>query len=189
MGLPARNTGGAVPWRSDQPPPGRQRTSPALEVRLISVDRPGPGASTPAPGRTLADFAAEVGELVELRGLGRPALIGNSPGAPFAPACAAAGITRAPALVAASDEVAAPKFSSAQPAHLRDLLDLVATDPDGATAVLRRFDADAMRDLVLTGAPPRDRAVYRTSSFQRAYRTALRDGFASGSGSASRDRT
>jgi pimeloyl-ACP methyl ester carboxylesterase len=156
------------------------RAVAALGVRLISVDRPGLGASTPAPGRTLADFAADVGELVELRGLGRPALIGNSQGAPFALACAAAGIARALALVSASDEVAAPEFRSALPPHLRDLLDLVATDTDGATAVLRRFDADAMWDLVMTGAPPCDRAVYCTRSFERAYRTALREGFAQG---------
>jgi pimeloyl-ACP methyl ester carboxylesterase len=152
----------------------------ALGVRLVSVDRPGLGASTPAPGRTLADFAADVGELVELRGLGRPALLGNSQGAPFALACAAAGIARALALVSASDEVAAPEFRNALPPHLRDLLDLVATDPDGATAVLRRFDADAMWDLVMAGAPPCDRAVYSTRSFERAYRTALREGFTQG---------
>jgi pimeloyl-ACP methyl ester carboxylesterase len=58
------------------------RAVATLGVRLISVDRPGLGASTPAPGRTLADFAADVGELVELRGLGRPAVIGNSQGLP-----------------------------------------------------------------------------------------------------------
>jgi pimeloyl-ACP methyl ester carboxylesterase len=152
------------------------RAVAALGVLLISVDRLGLGASTPARGRTLADFAADVGELIELRGLGRPALIGTSQGAPFALACAASGITRALALVSASDEVAAPEFRSALPLHLRDLLALVATDPDGATAVLRRFDADAMWDLVMTGAPACDRAVYRAKSFERAYRTALREG-------------
>ena len=156
------------------------RAVAALGVRLISVDRPGLGASTPAPGRTLADFAADVGELVELRGLGRPALIGNSQGAPFALACAAAGTTRALALVSASDEVAAPEFRDALSPNLRDLVDLVATDPDGAAAVLRRFDADAMWDLVVTGAPPSDRAVYCTPDFERAYRTALREGFGQG---------
>jgi hypothetical protein len=72
--------------------------------------------------------------------------------------------------------VAAPEFTSALPLHLRDLLDLVATDPDGATAMLRRFDADAMWDLVMTGAPACDRAVYRAKSFERACRTALREG-------------
>ncbi len=60
------------------------RAVAALGVLLISVDRPGLNASSPAPGHTLADFAADVGELIELRGLGRPAPIGNSQGAPFA---------------------------------------------------------------------------------------------------------
>lgn len=152
----------------------------ALEIRLISVDRPGLGASTPAPGRTFAGFAEDVRELVQLRRLGRPALVGNSQGAPFALACAAAGIVRALALVSAADEVAAPLFKSALPPHLRDLVDLVATDPDGATAVLRRFDAEAMWGLVTSGAPPCDRAVYSTPRFERAYRSALREGFAQG---------
>jgi pimeloyl-ACP methyl ester carboxylesterase len=152
----------------------------ALGVRLVSVDRPGLGASTPAPGRTLADFAGDVRELAGLRGLGRPALLGNSQGAPFALACAAAGVARALALVSASDEVAAPELRSALPPDLRDLVDLVATDPDGAAAALGRFTADAMWDLVMTGAPPCDRAVYGTPRFERAYRMALRQGFVQG---------
>ena len=163
------------------------RAVAGLGVLLISVDRPGLGASTPAPGHTLADFAADVGELIELRGLGRPAQIGNSQGAPFALACAAAGITRALALVSASDEVAAPECRSALPLHLRDLLDLVATEPDGATAVLRRFDADAMWDLVMTGAPPCDGAVYRAKSFGRAYRTGAAGRLAQGPEGYARD--
>src|SRR3954452_11841764 len=118
----------------------------ALGLRLVSVDRPGLGASTPAAGRTLADFAGDVRELAGLRGLGRPALLGNSQGAPFALACAAAGVARALALVSASDEVAAPELRSALSPDLRDLVDLVATDPDGAAVVLGRFTADAMWD-------------------------------------------
>lgn len=52
----------------------------ALGVRLVSVDRPGLGASTPAPGRRFGDFADDIRRLAALRGLGRPAMIGNSQG-------------------------------------------------------------------------------------------------------------
>jgi pimeloyl-ACP methyl ester carboxylesterase len=69
-----------------------------LGVRLVSVDRPGLGASTPLPGRTFADFAADIRRLCELRELGRPAMVGNSQGAPFALACAAAGVVSALAM-------------------------------------------------------------------------------------------
>ncbi len=43
-----------------------------LGVRLVSVDRPGLGVSTPAPGRTIADFAVDVEQLVEGRGWATP---------------------------------------------------------------------------------------------------------------------
>ncbi|MGI5349853.1 alpha/beta fold hydrolase [Streptomyces sp. CA-250714] len=55
-----------------------------LGVRLIALDRPGLGASTPAPGRTFADFAADIAAFARARGLDRPAMVGNSQGAPFA---------------------------------------------------------------------------------------------------------
>lgn len=50
----------------------------ALGVRLISADRPGLGASTPALDRTFADFAHDIRHLAELWELGRPAVVGNS---------------------------------------------------------------------------------------------------------------
>ncbi|MEU7000080.1 alpha/beta fold hydrolase [Nonomuraea sp. NPDC046570] len=68
----------------------------ALGLRLVSVDRPGLGASAPAPGRTFADFAADIRHLAGLRGLGSPAVVGNSQGAPFALACAVEGIAEDP---------------------------------------------------------------------------------------------
>ncbi|GAA0516716.1 hypothetical protein GCM10011581_46720 [Saccharopolyspora subtropica] len=51
-----------------------------LGIRLISLDRPGLGASDPAPGRTLDDWARDVAEL----GLPDLAVIGYSAGGPFA---------------------------------------------------------------------------------------------------------
>ncbi|MFJ5675849.1 alpha/beta fold hydrolase [Streptomyces sp. NPDC093097] len=70
----------------------------ARHLRLVSVDRPGLGASTPHPGRTFADFAADIRYFAAQRGLGRPPVIGNSQGAPFALACAEAGVVSAVAL-------------------------------------------------------------------------------------------
>ena len=49
----------------------------ALRVRLVSVDRPALGASTPAPGRMFGDFADDIRHLAALRGLGRPAVSGT----------------------------------------------------------------------------------------------------------------
>ncbi|MEW2061743.1 alpha/beta hydrolase [Streptomyces sp. NPDC007002] len=152
-------------------------------VRLVSVDRPGLGVSTPAPGRTFDDFVSDVRELARLRGLGpRPAMLGNSQGAPFALACAVAGVVSALTLVSAADEVAAPEFAAALPGELRDLVTRVAEDPAGAERVFAGFDADAMRRMVLAGSPACDLAVYEDPGFAAAYGRALDEAFSRGAG-------
>ncbi|WP_228011345.1 alpha/beta fold hydrolase [Nonomuraea phyllanthi] len=159
----------------------------ALGVRLVSVDRPGLGASTPAPGRTFGDFAADLRHLSEVRGLGSPAVVGNSQGAPFALACAVEGVASALALVSAADEVAAPEFAGALPAELRGLVDTVARDPAGAEEIFAGFSAGAMRDMVMRGSPETDLAVYREPGFEVAYGRALDEGFAQGPAGYARD--
>ncbi|MER7697303.1 MULTISPECIES: alpha/beta hydrolase [unclassified Streptomyces] len=154
-------------------------------VRLVSVDRPGLGVSTPAPDRTFADFADDIRELIALRGLGpRPAMLGNSQGAPFALACAAAGLVSALTLVSAADEIAAPEFAAALPDDLRDLVARVAKDPVGAEKVFAGFDADAMRRMVLAGSPACDLAVYEDPGFAAAYGRALDEAFSQGAAAA-----
>lgn len=158
-----------------------------LGVRLISVDRPGLGISTPAPGRTLADFAADVRAFAALRELGRPAMVGNSQGAPFALACAADGVIGALSLVSAADEVADPRFAEALPPDLRRLVDLAVEEPAAAESVFAGFSAQAMWDLVMAGSPSCDVAVYSSEPFASAYRAALDEAFAQGSAGYARD--
>jgi pimeloyl-ACP methyl ester carboxylesterase len=63
----------------------------ALEqgVRLIGYDRPGYGASTRQPGRTVADAAADVAAIADELGLERYCSWGISGGGPHVLACAA----------------------------------------------------------------------------------------------------
>ncbi|MBE1532118.1 alpha/beta fold hydrolase [Actinomadura algeriensis] len=159
----------------------------ALGVRLISLDRPGLGVSTPAPGRTFADFADDVREFSALRGLGRPRMVGNSQGAPFALACAVAGVVSALAVVSGADEVAAPEFAAALPTDLRTLVERTASDPSGAEKHFAGLDADAMWNMVMSGSPARDLAVYQAPAFAAAYRRALAEGFAQGPDGYARD--
>ena len=58
-------------------------------VRWITVDRPGLGLSWPQPGRTVADFAADVEELADHLGIDRFRVVGWSMGGPYAAAVAA----------------------------------------------------------------------------------------------------
>jgi pimeloyl-ACP methyl ester carboxylesterase len=60
-----------------------------LPVRLIAVDRPGFGGSSPQPGRRLLDWPSDVAVLADRLGIGRCHVVGVSGGAPYAVACAA----------------------------------------------------------------------------------------------------
>ena len=57
-------------------------------VRLIAVDRPGFGRSSPQPGRRLVDWPHDVAQLADGLGLERFACMGVSGGGPYALACA-----------------------------------------------------------------------------------------------------
>ncbi len=159
----------------------------ALGVRLVSVDRPGLGVSTPVPGRTFSDFARDMRQLCVLRGLGDPVVVGNSQGAPFALACAAEGVASALAVVSGADEVAAPEFVSVLGADLRGLVERTACDPAGAEQFFAGFTADAMWDMVMAGSPGCDLAVYQDPDFAAGYRKALDEGFTQGAAGYARD--
>ncbi len=59
-----------------------------LGVRLITVDRPGIGLSSPMPGRRVTDWADDVGELCDAIGVERFGLLGYSVGGAYACGCA-----------------------------------------------------------------------------------------------------
>ncbi|WP_215544334.1 alpha/beta fold hydrolase [Amycolatopsis sp. CA-230715] len=158
-----------------------------LGVRLISLDRPGLGVSTPSPGRTFADFAADIRAFAAERDLGKPAMVGNSQGGPFALACAEEGVISALALVSCADEVAAPEFADRIPAGLRDIVTKAREDPAGAEAMFAGFDAGTMWDMVIAGSPDVDLAVYRDPSFEATYRRALAEAFQQGAAGYARD--
>jgi pimeloyl-ACP methyl ester carboxylesterase len=67
---------------------GLSATATDVGLRLVSYDRPGYGGSTPKPGRTIADAAAEVAAIADELGVDRFAVWGHSGGCPFALACA-----------------------------------------------------------------------------------------------------
>lgn len=158
-----------------------------LGVRLISVDRPGLGVSSPAPGRTFGAFAEDIRAFAGLRGLGRPLMVGNSQGAPFALACAAAGVVGALAVVSGADEVAEPRFADALPEELRRLVALAVADPAAAEQVFAGFTPQGMWDMVMSGSPECDLAVYQQPAFAAAYRHALDEAFAQGADGYARD--
>ncbi|GAA3142516.1 hypothetical protein GCM10010466_36840 [Planomonospora alba] len=159
-----------------------------LGVRLISVDRPGLGASDPMPGRTLNDWAHDVRHLAEARGLERPAVVGYSQGAPFALACAAAGVANGAAIVSGTDELAAPEFADALIPQVRGMVEAVVDDPAAAEASFAGFgDPETMWEIAVAGSSDADREVYLQPPFERAYRRAMAEAFSQGPAGYARD--
>ncbi|MFI0470816.1 alpha/beta fold hydrolase [Saccharopolyspora sp. 5N102] len=158
----------------------------ALGIRLISVDRPGLGASDPAPGRTLRDWADDIAEFAAGRGIDDLAVVGYSAGGPFALACAAAGVASRAAVVAGADEFAV--VGDALPGDLRDMVGAVSADPAAAEESFAEFGSpEALWKLIVAFSPETDLAVYRNPRFERAFRRAMADGFAQGAAGYARD--
>ena len=157
-----------------------------LAVRLIALERPGLGRSDPAPDRALSDFAEDVRALITARGLGAPAIVGFSAGAPFALACAAAGLVSAVAVVSGTDELARSAPSALSP-EVRALIERVAADPAGAEAYFAQLSAETLLAMVTQMSSEADRAVYGEPSFAQAFSEALAEGFAQGAAGYARD--
>ncbi|HTX25860.1 MAG TPA: alpha/beta hydrolase [Streptosporangiaceae bacterium] len=121
-------------------------------LRLITYDRPGYGGSTPAPGRVMADCAADVRAICAALRIDRLAMWGWSGGGPHVLACAAL----LPDLVPAVASLASPAPYDAEgldwlagfsPAAL-DEVELTLGDPTAARAL---FESE--REKILAGSP------------------------------------
>jgi pimeloyl-ACP methyl ester carboxylesterase len=112
-----------------------ERATTAAGVRLIAFDRPGYGGSDPRPGRSIADGADDIEELIRRLELPPVVAVGWSGGGPYALACAA----RIPELVASIGVVAGdgppddvPGFWDLASPELRDVVAAVRMDPVAA---------------------------------------------------------
>jgi pimeloyl-ACP methyl ester carboxylesterase len=88
--------GRAVLWMHGTPGARRQIPQEArlaaaeLGVRLIGLDRPGVGHSTPHLYSSISDFAADLEQVLDRLGIGDFAMLGLSGGGPYVLGCAAA---------------------------------------------------------------------------------------------------
>jgi pimeloyl-ACP methyl ester carboxylesterase len=82
--------------------PGLAAALDRLRIRYVVVNRPGFGGSDPNRGRTVADHAHDIGELMSALGHRRFSVVGVSAGAPYALACGWALAGRLVALAAVS---------------------------------------------------------------------------------------
>jgi pimeloyl-ACP methyl ester carboxylesterase len=88
--------GRAVFWLHGTPGARRQIPTEARvfaerqNIRLIGIDRPGIGSSTPHQYETVLAFAEDLGVVADTLGIDRMAVVGLSGGGPYTLACAAA---------------------------------------------------------------------------------------------------
>ncbi|MBO0678775.1 alpha/beta hydrolase [Mycolicibacterium sp. S2-37] len=156
-------------------------------VRLLSLDRPGLGASTLDPGKTFETVAADVAELVDTL-VGEPAVVvANSQGAPFGLGVAARTRARGLVLVSPIDDVGHPPVTAMLPESYRAVVAAAIADPEGAQRRLTDFTAETLYDMVTTGYPRSDAAVYECAEFRAQFKAALQDAFASGAAGYARD--
>jgi pimeloyl-ACP methyl ester carboxylesterase len=123
-------------------------------VRIVSIERPGVGASTPHAYRALVDFAGDVERICAALGIGRFAVAGLSGGGPYALACAHQMRDRV---------VAAAVLGGVAPAVGPDAA------PGGASGLIRAFAplmlrarrpvGNALRSLIRLLEPLADQAV------------------------------
>jgi pimeloyl-ACP methyl ester carboxylesterase len=162
----------------------------ARGLRLIGYDRPGYGGSTPQPGRTVADCAADARAICAELGITRLAMWGISGGGPHLLACAAL----LPDLVVAAASLAALAPSDAAGLDWfegmgQDNVDdfkLQQTDKEAARAKLETERAETMAasgedlaGLLKTLLTPADAAVL-TGEFAEYLAWTGREGLAPG---------
>ncbi|MGY1695429.1 alpha/beta fold hydrolase [Geodermatophilus sp. SYSU D00814] len=157
-----------------------------LGLRLLALDRPGLGRSSPDPHKSHATWVADVRHLVGALRPGRVLGVGFSQGAPFAAALAGAGLVDAVALVAGQDDLRAQRHLLVP--EVAGLLDAVEADPAGVEReVAGVADADWLWQVIVSTAAPVDRARYEGTRLGAAVRAALADGFAQGPAGYARD--
>lgn len=157
-------------------------------IRLISVDRPGLGASDPAPGRTLSSWASDIEQLIAHRTLPAPVVVGFSQGAPFALALAYHGLVDAVAVVSGTDELAHPRFAHSLIPQVKAMVNAVAADPATAEASFADFgNVQMLWNLIITNSPAMDCHVYTDPVFEQAFRCAMDEAFRQGPAGYARD--
>jgi pimeloyl-ACP methyl ester carboxylesterase len=163
----------------------------ARGLRLICYDRPGYGGSTPMPGRTIADCAADVRTICEFLGVERLGVWGISGGGPHALACAAllgdvvVGVASLASLAPYGAE-GLDYFAGMGTENVEDIK-LSLADPAAGRAKLEQdrleyLEArpDDLREAIASLLTPTDRAVLEGPLTEHLVRAA-HDGLAPGS--------
>lgn len=131
----------------------------AAGVRLISIDRPGYGQSTPLPGRSLLDWCEDIRAFADQLELDSFSILGVSGGGPYACACGwkLGERVRKIAIVAGMGDLQHDTARSAMHAIARRLLGAAARHPEGTRKYFGwfcRFGLKIFPPLILVALAP-----------------------------------
>lgn len=161
---------------------------PKLGLKLIAIDRPGLGLSTPHPNKTLSSWVDDTQEFIQAHHLHDVLAVGFSQGAPFAFALAERSLVKAIAIVSGQDELSNP---SLQPLLHPDVARMIAAVQQDAVEFERQFaqmaTADGLWQLIMSMSAECDRHLYQSHMFAQAYQQALQQGFSQGAYGYARD--
>jgi pimeloyl-ACP methyl ester carboxylesterase len=159
----------ATPGGRRQIPPAARAAAVAQNFRIIAIERPGVGESTPHLYDSVSDWARDIEGLVDRLGIEHFAVVGLSGGGPYALACAHRMPNRV-VTAAILGGVAPSVGEEAPPGGLIALLPWCTTAVAWAQMPLGGFmrnllkmlapAADPVTDLFLKLLPPGDRRVF-----------------------------
>jgi len=155
----------------------------ARQIRVVAIDRPGYGATSPLGPRTLGDEVDDVHALVDGLGIDSFDVLGFSGGGPHAVAAAASLPDRVERLTLVSSW---SPFEAVEMEGMnegfRQLWTLAQTDFPAFRDTLSKAleEAGGAYDLLFDGAPETDRAILADTSVNEAYRQNLGEATRSG---------
>jgi pimeloyl-ACP methyl ester carboxylesterase len=149
-----------------------RRAAGGAGLRIIGIDRPGYGLSTPQPGRTIAGWVPEALAVADHLGIGRFAAVGTSTGGAFALALAALAPERVLGVVACCS-MTDMRWAEGRATMSRPHVLAVWEAPDRAAALAAAADAHGedgsrMRGDIGTVLAPSDLALFRDPEWMKA---------------------
>jgi pimeloyl-ACP methyl ester carboxylesterase len=168
-----------------------------LNIRFISVDRPGNGSSDFQAGRRILDWAEDIRQLADHLEIEQFYVEGHSAGGPHALACAhqLPGRVVAGAVISSVAPMNRPNAYAGMPA-LNQLLARSARYLPLFTRMIRwsmrkmiMGDLEKTSRQLMASIPDSDRAVLYDSQNVIRFRSAIREGFRSGSRGVAQDDT
>jgi pimeloyl-ACP methyl ester carboxylesterase len=152
-----------------------------LNVRLIALDRPGLGASSPDVTKTLDSWASDIREFIAALKLQSVLAVGFSQGAPFALTLAGYNLVQAVAIVSGQDDLTYPALARHLTADVATMLTAASDDPQSFQQYISEiFTADLLWKLITDISSEHDLELYLHPTFARAYFQSVQEGFSQG---------